>query len=460
MRKMIYFLILIVLLIFIGCQKTPDEEVIINKGDGRLENIITGPAAVLQTPVVNSISNDKIENTTHTETWRETYKIPNLICNINAEIILPSTNNFPVYKVKQHKFDRDSVVKIINYFTANATGVRETSDTKEELEEQLIQVKRGAYIWDDNGGRWESYEGQKKDIADLEKRIANAEPEVFTSVNESAISVPMNKTYSIPDGERVYVDTTAKGVDIYPYKYGIIQPESWIVKGDAYPGEPAGTTLDNVKISEEKAKNMAKGILTDLEIKNIGMAKMEKARILRDYTFETITEGWQITLTRNDGGSIPVYINSAEIYGTLYYPSEDYVERWQAENIKIYVDENGIRAFSWKNSIEAENELNSNVPLLTLDEIKENVREYIKYAFTKKTDGKQASDRRITVNRMTLTNVLLPIKNESNYHMLAPAWIVYYQYKDSLGVHTAVIAVNAIDGSSIDLALRPANQRR
>jgi len=183
MRKRIIFsFIFIVLLIFCGCQKTPEDAAVVNKADGELERIIKGPSASQQTIVTegngkeNSETNDVI---TYLEAWTETYEIPGLKCEINADVIMPAINEFPVYKVRQREFDTDSVEKIVNYFTADATGVRETSDTKEELEEKLVQAKRGAYMWDDNGGRWEPYEGQEEDIAELEKMIAKAEPEVF-----------------------------------------------------------------------------------------------------------------------------------------------------------------------------------------------------------------------------------------------------------------------------------------
>lgn len=461
MRKASLFLLsLIIVLILFGCQKTPDKEIVVNKGDGAMESIIAGTTASQQAIITKDDSNENKDTggrITYSNAWTETYEIPGLTCNIKADVTVPETSEFPVYKVQRTEFDLDSVINIVNYFTADAAGVRETSDTKEELEEQLIQAKKGMYVWDDNGGRWETYEGQKKDIANLEGRIANAQPEVFEPVTGDAVSIPMDKTYAIQGGERIYVDVTSQNIYIDPIKSGQIQPESWVMPGEAYPGEPAGTTLNNVKISEQEAKDEVNVLLSNLSIKDMGIAKTEKARILKDFSFETVSEGWQVTLARNDGGGIPVCVDSG-IYGILYYPSEDYIDRWKAETIKIYVDETGIRSFVWQNPLEVVEELNSNVPLKPLDEIKEKVREYIKFAYTKKTEGGKTPKRQIVISNIVLTNVLLPVKDESEYHMLVPAWIIYYEFEDGLGTHTAVLAINAIDGSSIDLALR-ANRR-
>jgi hypothetical protein len=81
---------------------------------------------------------------------------------------MPDTNVYPVYKVKKRLFDAAFVDKLVKYFTKEATGVRVTSLTKEELTAELIAAKRGAYVLDDNGGRWESYDGQEQRIAELE----------------------------------------------------------------------------------------------------------------------------------------------------------------------------------------------------------------------------------------------------------------------------------------------------
>ena len=43
-----------------------------------------------------------------------------------------------------------------------------------------------------------------------------------------------------------------------------------------------------------------------LQIHNLGLADIEKARILIDYSFETDSEGWLLTYVRNDGGYDPI----------------------------------------------------------------------------------------------------------------------------------------------------------
>ena len=114
----------------------------------------------------------------------------------------------------------------------------------------------------------------------------------------------------------------------------------------------------------------------------------------------------------------------------------------------------GIRSFTWRYPLEAAEKLNTNVSLLSFEEIKEKIQNSIRLGFAQRA-GKNVlgdGDFHIMVNKIVLTNVLVPIKNTPDYHMLVPAWLVYYQAME-MKESAYVFALNAIDGSSIDLSL-------
>ena len=51
--------------------------------------------------------------------------------------------------------------------------------------------------------------------------------------------------------------------------------------------------------------------------------------------------------------------------------------------------------------------------------------------------------------------VLVPMRDTVDYQMLVPAWLVFYQQQMGAAEPlTAFIAVNAVDGSTIDLKVR------
>jgi hypothetical protein len=436
-------LAMIMLLCFAtACQPTPEKPPVVNKGDGKLEEIIEAapePAPTAYDPGVS--------------TWVETYTLPNLECEINADVVTPDTNIFPVYNMKQGTFSAEFADKVVKYFTKGATGVRKSSPTKEELTAQLVQVKRGAYMTDDNGSWWEPYEGQDEEIARLEEEIRNAGPEVFGPVPDSPATLPIDNTYSMPGDKRMYVRIRKSNIYIDDNNFGGYMPERWLMEGEAYPGEQI-ETLKNVKISEEEARAAANALITDLEIRPFGVATAEKAIILNTYTFETVSEGWSITLARNDGNSIPADLFSVQLGGLINFYAEDFVERWFPDRIEIFVDETGLRSFSWQYPLEVTGVMDENVAILPFEDIKGYIKNNIKFSIAQKAEANTDIKLEVSLDSVVLTNVLVPIKDDMEHQMLAPAWLVYYSIEDGLGRHMMAFAVNAVDGSSIDLSMR------
>lgn len=452
------------LLMLCACQETPAKEAVINKNDGKLEEIISSEAVDAEQTIFDNQSDgtneelaDKSEPGVLSERWSQLYNIQGLDCVIDADIILPDKKEFPVYKIKQREFNEHTIQKVLEFFTKDATGMRETSPTKEELEMELILAKRGCFMEADGVATWEPYEGQKEDIARLEEQIKNTGEEVFFPVTDDIV-LPKADTYAMPDGSRVYVRAETDSIYIEPLKFGFVQPESWVIAGDAYPGEPKGTTLDNVKISQQEAYEIVNSFLDEVGIENMGIAEAEKARLLLDMTYKTVSEGWEITLARNDGGNVPIHIDN-QPSGILYHRVEEYTQRWYPEVIRLYVDETGVKTFVWRYPIEVTEVLNQNVLVLGFEEIKERILKSIKFGFSYvkemvKEDGGELTDQKIEVNKTVLTNVMIPIKDETEYQMLVPAWIIYYSQDRGVKTVSSFIAVNAIDGSSIDLKVR------
>ena len=446
MKKFIVHIILAAMLLTLcGCQATPEKSIVVNKNDNKLDETIKAtPAPTMQ-------------QFTDTVRWEEDYKIPNLDCAINAEIVVPETNVYPVYKVKKHLFDAASVDKLVKYLTKEATGVRQTSLTKEELTAQLIAAKRGVYMEDDNGGRWEPYEGQAEEIANLEEQIKNAAEESFEPITDQITPIPFELTYAMPSGSRLHVDAGESSIYITADKFGVTQGESWLKDGGAIPGEPPGTTIEGVKISKEDAFNKLKTLLTDLGISHYGMTEAEEVRVVFTYTSEIVSKGWWLTLTRNDGDRIPVDLYATQSGGFLDFRSDEYIERWRQDMISVYFDEKGVRSFRWDDPVEVTEMLNENVALLPFDDVKDRIKSMIKFAYSKSVkNGWVSGESTMSVDKIVLTNVLIPLKDDPQHQLMIPAWMVYNTYYvDDNGrivdESKSIFAVNAIDGSSIDL---------
>jgi len=101
--------------------------------------------------------------------------------------------------------------------------------------------------------------------------------------------------------------------------------------------------------------------------------------------------------------------------------------------------------------------LNEHVAILPIEEAKEKIKSVVKYG------GKSGSGSlpfTMSIDKMVLTNVLVPMKDNLSSNMLVSAWLVYYRV---IGFNNQTVsgqsrlrkytfAINAIDGSVIDLA--------
>ncbi len=438
-------MLLLLCMVFTACQPTPEKENIINKGDGKLEERIVSPAI--------SPSHSEKQNVGNSMEWKEEYKIgENVLCKFDVEFFLPNNDGiFPVFSIKKTSFKPETIDDIAKFFITDAEGFRISYPTKQELEKQLINVKRGTYILDDNGGRWETYDRQQEDIIELEKRIAAAKQEVFESV-ERIKALPVQNTYLMPNNTRAYIYASEKNFSYCKYNYAVMQMQSWIIDGEAYPGEKPNTIIETA-LNINKAEKEAKELLSKLNIFNFGIAHTEKARFIENYTYQLLSTGWAITFTRDDGNSVPLDIGNSQTGGILNFSNEYYSERWCQEKITVYVDEEGVKYFSWSNPIEIQEKLNENVQLLSFDEIKLYAKQALKYGLSNSYAINQNTEMQIfTINRAVLTNVMVPIKDNQESRMLIPAWIFIFN-ASGLENMTFSFCINAVDGSNIDLQI-------
>ena len=446
-----FIALLMALSLLSACQPTPEVEPVVNKGDGALEAAIAATAVPSEQPLlpVDEVG-ERVEH------WTDELHIRGLTCTIDADIVLPDKKIFPVYRVRQRTLDAATAAQVLDYFLADATGACETTRTREQVLLDLMAARKGNYVSYDGVSVWEPYDGQEEDIARLEQELQNTPEETFGPVPDT---VPLDPpyTYALPDGGRVRVQVSQDSLYATAYGvYSIVQPENWVMDGEAYPGEPAGTTLKNVKLTQAEAEAMAQAFLEQAGLTYLGLAEAEKARILQDITFETLSEGWQLIYVRSDGGCIPVYYYNQQT-GYLYQRSEDYAPRWYPEALRLYVDENGVQEMEWDRPLEIVETMNENVLLLEFDEIRGQITQAIEHGYAYMSEKMGGSrQHEVTVTSIVLTNVLVPMRDTVEYQMLVPAWLVFYQQQMGAAEPlTAFIAVNAVDGSTIDLKVRP-----
>ena len=236
----------------------------------------------------------------------------------------------------------------------------------------------------------------------------------------------------------------------------LIQKESTVMAGDAYPGEPKGTTLDNVKISYEDAKKIADNALSSIGIDNLGISSYEKARVISGLgdsvpTHTVVSEGWYFEYHHNDGNRQPYKLSDGQ--SVMYnIPSNEIMDydRLPNETVRLYIDENGIQRFTWDNpSIFTGNILSVN-PALSFEQLEEKV----KTGFDEVSKQFPDVSSPCYVKDISLVNCPVIAEKDAKKQYLIPTWVVECifaeNYDPSINYAKNYLCFNAIDGTPID----------
>ncbi len=378
--------------------------------------------------------------------WVETYSLPNMNVDINAKIVTPETDMFPVYKVKKRTFDDETLRKMLDYFAGDAVGVRDFSYTEDELKEQLAATKK--------------YKASKEEIDRIKEELKNVKPEAFSQVTADT-PLTGRHIYLMNNDDKVYCSIyhdTDSSDEIYISKYSFqyaIQPERWIRDGG--PDriiKPMDEAFDSMKISEEEVRDQAAKVISDLGFDYMGVATSERAIVVNGDTDDIMSGGWLVTIARKDGNSIPINNDGAK--PSNMFAEDEFAERWFDESLRIYVDDGGVQSFSWENTIDITEVTEDNATLMPFDDVKQKIKENMEGEFSKEVYQQSVfGERGIKINQIVLANVVVPVSDELDYQMLVPAWLVYYkEIPPNRFDDTYVFAVNAIDGTPINFRMR------
>ena len=132
MKKSICAAALIPLMLLMACKETPAEEIVINKNDGRLENIIMAtaePAATYEFP----------------ESWSEAFQgySDNLSVEVKAEVQGPVSETNAVYEVAPQEITDQQADACLSAMIGDTPIYEETEElSKAEIEALIAREQR------------------------------------------------------------------------------------------------------------------------------------------------------------------------------------------------------------------------------------------------------------------------------------------------------------------------------
>lgn len=423
-----------------GCQPTPTEEAVVNRGDGTLKG------AILADPV------DPYSYETP-DRWEETYVVREQEIRISADIELPDSKLHPVTTVKRRDFSASDVLLLLKAVSSGDWWMRENEYSRDELMQDLENVSKGAFVdVDAETGEliWEPYEGQQEEMERLQALIAETPTEdTYVPVRGESLTVPINRR-RVKDstGTTWYLSVKSRLMTLDRYRDGSVQMENWVMQGEATPGEKAHP-LEHINISQEEAIQQGDAMISALGFTDFRVADIQKARDVQGYTYAVLGEGYWLTYVPALEGAIPCYYGNYVDPDFLYFTQEDsvtYAPDWPQEHIQMFVTEDGILFLSWAAPKETVLTANANVQLLPFDEIQKNIKKMLEYG----TGGEKGSP--ILINRMVLTTAIAQIPDQGDEAFLVPAWAVFLtsELNKRLNIDMGVLLINALDGTYIN----------
>ncbi len=435
-----FIALLMALSLLSACQPTPEEDIIVNKGDGTLE------VRLMETPVPEEAA----QAADVPDEWRETLEIGDSRVVFDAAVECP-VDVFPVFEAEEAAPGVEAVNDVIARLAPDAERVRPVGSSAAELREQLEAAIRGWWYADGSGeGHYGPYEGQEEDIARLQEQLASTGDE--SAPFAPFESLPVRSTVLCADGRSItvyaYEDCWAFTIDLG--HAAVMQGESLVASGGAMGDEPPGTQIGAVAITAEQAVERAREMLETIGFSGMQVASVEKARMVNAVTETVLANGYQIILCRGDGGYAPFDPLLLGHSALQIYEQSAYRKDWRPERMQMFVDERGVRYVGRMFPLHVLRTVNENAALLPFARVQELLRNRFRHEFR----WTEVSGGTVTVKRVALVGALVRVKNDLERAYIVPTWLCEYT-TDTGGTpeQRYAIAVNAIDGTSVDVLL-------
>ena len=478
MKRIIAILILAsTLIISCACQPTPNEPIVVSKGDGQLQKTVYGtPAPLLSEPFSAPATwEEEIDGLTENK----------LFIKMNATVEVPSVLAYPIYRVTLHDYTNDDVKAFIKntagdakLYTAEGKTVQETYEQPYTYEyaspsECKAIVEGCEYQLNDPNSPFNLYtdgfsDKEKKNTVktlttyrSIYRYMMDHQDEYLTKTDVEYDKMSLTATGSsllTSDGNyKLYFETDRDR--LYLMRCEFDAPTQQPLKNHAKTNTKH-TDLNGITISEKEAKERAEDYVkssgyTDWAVQNVGSAGINTIYDMNSFV-AIYTPGF--SGARKNGSDIPFYSRNKErkemyiitftptLSGVpvLYTSNEEtgeYIGRsFPMPSLSVGVDDSGVRMAELCNAAVSFECVNDNVSLIPFERVQDIFRRYIvmntdfsdKYFSMGGGDGFETGQRETNGHEMTTLNIdrvklgYVKIKEINERTFLAvPAWCFY-----------------------------------
>ncbi len=465
-----------------ACEKTPEQDIVVNKGGSELQDKI------------ENSSGDKLSADSYQDV-KESFKnsTGEITYNIDASFDLSDAEKASVVKMTPHFFTESEVEMFARALFGDAEIYEYSEErSKAELEEEILAIEQKI---NDKDWLLEYYGSEEQvestlnsyyypELASLKAEYENARDEVtpkpcdfqYHDINYYYRKTPW-------DNDSMTIDASAE-VNGIPYYFQAVRQEGndrMVSYISVYPhdlrnpvNEPfkyyQTTELTDEEIAE--AKELVQSFLEETGMTNVKIKKVEKSG----------EDTYSLRIT-----CLPVFGDLSLVSDAYYWTyksdpgkygasEEQYADIYSDTEIVFFVSKGQIMIFDYMSPMETE-VLNENVQLKDYDSIVNAIKTQLEVMWTRNRflemgERMLASsfddctvDAEVNVTKIELNLIRTRVRDEPGSYYLLPAWVAY----GSFNLHSITLpdgterangytetlplfAINAVDGSVINTA--------
>lgn len=454
--------ILLALALLLACVPTPEEEFVVNKSEGTLEDKLSSePAAAFapESEVRKDARSPLYDALGAPERWTmdvETRTVPfaELTVSADAEVVLPDVNRVSVYETERHGFSEATLNAVAD--TLLGDGERYEFEEGMLKSEWAERIKRQQKRIEDMQAHPEQYEGWLEEALEQEQESLMGLSEQYTNAPADYACVPWSGSFKTGCMTRV-----SDGV----YAKLRVTGDRIIFSVSSYRSMMRGLYNDYPDNADSPEADAARAV-TESFLERSGLSGAYAIERVQGLTppperreNEHEISGYEVSL-------LPVYSGiTVAPYWTGHgsdtaqqkavkqgiFEELDYDAVIGPETISIVVEDGQIVLLDWSNHFERGSCINENVPLLPFSDIERAIKSAV---FTEHFLDEGINDT-FRIVRIELNMMRIQKKDADHIYYYLPVWDVL-AYSTVWNDHeparflSAYVTINAIDGSRID----------
>jgi len=406
--------VLFILIAICGCEISPNSDFIVNKKKSYDNLLISNPdEGIYSAP----------------KKWVEKIESKNVLYQIDADIIVPEVNKFPVTQVIPQYFDFKLVDGIFEAFCPSGEIRAERLDvaTKAQIQQELNAIIKSIENVDINypefseDDKADYIQSRQVDLEETQARYNAAPDSIDSTVVESSSDIT---SLDVPHSGRVYVNN--KALLAFSLDYAKENDRTAILT--VYPA--GSLNLKNMGLEETCFMPIPKVEMSKEKVGDVATQFIELIGLTNDYILNKVYsdlafyDGMVAVFTKEYNG---VSINFALPNITANKAQEDpYAQYWRSEQICVFVDPNyNICRLIWQSPSVATKTINENVKLLPFETIQDMVQTNISYLQPDMPLWKNVRHRTIVINRMELGMMRINKLDATDEYIVIPVWDCY-----------------------------------